>query len=478
MSYLVIGSSGLVGKAFCNYLHSKNKSILEWDIKISADFDLRNPNNLSRFQQYVKKSDYILFAAYDIGGSKFIESVDINIFTNNLQIMMNVFPFMTDKSFIFLSSHMSNLIDNKYGISKKVGEIYTEMYKGINVRMWNIYGYESLINIRSHVIPDFFDMAIRTGTINMLTDGQEKKQFVYDSDLAEALFIIFENYDSLKGETIDLSSGEWITIKDIAVKIADIIKNVYVVPGKVKIIEKLREPNKFFDKYWKPKISIDEGLKLIFDKINDKLIPKMDLSSQLLSDIIQTTLSGTGDSDQHLSTMFSIVLQLKAKRILELGVRTGSTTLPLLLGAEKTGGTVISVDINNTEFKCPEHLQNIWTFKKQDALSFLKDCSNIEKPWDLIFIDDWHSYDHVKAELELLDFQVGSSTIILLHDLMYANFEPHYHSDMDVREGQWANGGPYRAVAEMNKNFWEFATIPVCNGLTVLRKKYSKLKFP
>jgi len=39
-----------------------------------------------------------------------------------------------------------------------------------------------------------------------------------------------------------------------------------------------------------------------------------------------------------------------AKRILELGVRTGSTTLPLLLGAEKTGGTVISVDINNTEF--------------------------------------------------------------------------------------------------------------------------------
>ena len=226
--------------------------------------------------------------------------------------MMNVFPFMSGKSFIFLSSHMSNLVDNKYGISKKVGEIYTEMYKGINVRMWNIYGYESLINIRSHVIPDFFDMAIRTGSINMLTDGQEKKQFVYDSDLAEALFIIFENYDSFRGDTIDLSSGEWITIKDIALKIADIIKNVYVVPGKVKTIEKLREPNKFFDKYWKPKISIDEGLKLIFDKINDKITPKMDLSSQLLSDIIQTTLSGTGDSDQHLSTMFSIVLQLKA----------------------------------------------------------------------------------------------------------------------------------------------------------------------
>ena len=84
----------------------------------------------------------------------------------------------------------------------------------------------------------------------------------------------------------------------------------------------------------------------------------------------------------------------------------------------------------------------------------------------------------MKAELELLDFQVGSSTVILLHDLMYANFEPHYHTDMDVHEGQWANGGPYRAVAELNKNFWEFSTIPVCNGLTILRKKYSRLKFP
>ena len=480
MSYLVIGSSGLVGKAFCKYLLSKKKSVLEWDIKISPDFDLRNPNNLSRFQHYIKKSDYILFAAYDIGGSKFLESVDITIFTNNLQIMMNVFPFMTDKSFIFLSSQMSNLPDNKYGISKKVGEIYTQMYKGINVRLWNVYGYESEIDIRSHAITDFIDMGMRTGSINMLSDGQEQRQFIYDSDCAEALFIVFENYDSFKGgETIDLPSGEWIRIKDIAEKISNIITNVSVIPGKVKIIENLREPNyNFFNNYWKPKISIDEGLKLIIDKFKDKIISKIDLSSPLLTDVIQKTLFGTGDSDQHLATMFSIVLQLKAKRILELGVRDGSTTLPLLLGAEKTGGTVISVDINDTEFKCPKHLQNIWTFKKQDALSFLKDCSNIDNPWDLIFIDDWHSYEHVKAELELLDFQVGSSTIILLHDLMYANFEPHYHSDMDVHEGQWANGGPYRAVAEMNKNFWEFATLPVCNGLTVLRKKYSKLKFP
>ena len=479
MSYLVLGSSGLVGRAFCQYLQSKNKKVTEWDIKISPDFDLRNPNNLSRLLEYVRKSDFILFAAYDIGGAKFIESVDINIFTNNLQIMLNVFPAMADKSFIFLSSHMSNLLDNKYGISKKVGEIYTQMYQGINVRMWNIYGYEPQIDIRSHVIPDFIDMALRTGSINMLTDGKEKKQFVYDSDCAEALFIVFENYNILRGKNIDLSSGEWIMIKDIAEKISATITNTVVIPGKVQVSEIIREPTNFFDNYWKPKISIDVGLKLVVDKFRNKMNNKLDLSAPLLSDVIQTTLFGTGDSDQHLATIFSIVLQLKAKKILEIGVRSGSTTLPLLLGAEKTGGSVISVDINDTEFNCPKHLSHLWTFKKQDALSFLKQAGkDIEKPWDLIFIDDWHSYDHVKAELELIDLQVGSKTVILLHDLMYANFEPHYHTDIDVHEGQWANGGPYRAVAELSKNFWEFATIPVCNGLTVLRKKYSRLKFP
>ena len=477
MSYLVLGSSGLVGRAFCDYLRIKNKTVLEWDIKISPDFDLRNPNNLSRLLEYVRKSDYILFSAYDIGGAKFIENVDINIFTNNLQIMLNVFPLMTNKKFIFLSSQMSDLLDNKYGISKKVGEIYTEMYGGINVRMWNIYGYEPLIDIRSHVVPDFVDMALRTGSINMLTNGEEEKQFMYDSDCAEALFTIFENYNNLHGNIIDLSSGEWIKIKNIADKISDIITGTKVFPGKICTNHKLREPNNFFDAWWKPKVTMDQGLKLIVDKFKAKISTNIDLSVPLLSQVINTSLIGTGDSDQHLITMFSLVLQLKAKRILELGVRGGATTLPLLLGAEKTGGTVISIDINDTEFKCPEHLQHLWTFKKQNALTFLKSCSNIEEPWDLIFIDDWHSYDHVKAELELLDFQVGSSTVILLHDLMYANFEPHYHTDMDVREGQWANGGPYRAVAELNKNFWEFATIPVCNGLTILRKKYSRLKF-
>lgn len=189
--------------------------------------------------------------------------------------------------------------------------------------------------------------------------------------------------------------------------------------------------------------------------------------------LINTTLYGKGDSDAHLMTMFAIALNIHAKNILELGVRDGTTTLPLLMAAKRTGGKVVSVDINDTTFVPPPELAPYWSFVKMDALEYLKqlDKSVVQ---DLIYVDDWHSYEHVKAELEEIDKCVSPSSVVLLHDLMYGNYTPRYHSDLTDNAGaQWAHGGPYRAVAELPGQFWEFATIPVCNGLTILRKKYS-----
>ena len=95
--------------------------------------------------------------------------------------------------------------------------------------------------------------------------------------------------------------------------------------------------------------------------------------------------------------------------------------------------------------------------------------------FDLVYLDGWHSYDHVKKEMDMLDKLVSPNSVILVHDLKYGNTEPYYHCDLTLDSGQWANGGPYRAIAELNRQFWEFSTIPACNGLTVLRKKYSSL---
>lgn len=190
-----------------------------------------------------------------------------------------------------------------------------------------------------------------------------------------------------------------------------------------------------------------------------------------ITKMLDTVLTGKGDSDKHVMTMFGIAVGSGAKNILELGVRSGVTTLPLLLAAHLNGGKLTSVDINPTNFSVPGDLKSDWTFVRSDAIKFLENTTNT--PYDLIYIDDWHAYAHVKKELELIDSMVTPKTIILLHDLMYGNNEPRYHCDLTLKDGQWAEGGPYRAVAELNDQFWEFSTLPVNNGLTILRKKYS-----
>lgn len=180
---------------------------------------------------------------------------------------------------------------------------------------------------------------------------------------------------------------------------------------------------------------------------------------------------GPQDSDRHVLTCFSMAMQIHAKKILELGVRTGNTTLPFLCAAKELGGMVHSVDLDATTFQCPDDLRVYWKFFQSDAIAWLEQQCNQGAQYDLIYIDDWHAYDHVRRELEIIDSMVTPSSIILLHDLMYSNAQPDYRSDPNTADAQWAGGGPYRAVADLDPEIWEWATVPINHGLTVLRKK-------
>jgi len=192
-----------------------------------------------------------------------------------------------------------------------------------------------------------------------------------------------------------------------------------------------------------------------------------------LNILIEKTLNGNEDSDQHTLPIFSLVLASKAKTIIELGSRGGNTLLPFVLGASKTNGMVYSVDIDDCSDQLkkviPEKYYNYYKFVHQDAIQFLKDWDRSKKV-DLVFVDDWHSYDQVKQELHLLSDMVTEKGIILLHDTMYQGAEPYYHIST-TSSGEWANGAPARAVLELPSIFWEYVTLPWNNGLTIVRKK-------
>ena len=197
---------------------------------------------------------------------------------------------------------------------------------------------------------------------------------------------------------------------------------------------------------------------------------------QDLQYMLAKTKFGHDTTDKHQLTFFALAMSIDAKRILELGVRDGNSTMPWLLAAKELGGFVDSVDLEPTSWQCPDLLKSYWKFTQSDAIKFLEDCVDEETQYDLIYIDDWHSYAHVKRELELVEDMITPSGIILLHDLMYNNSQPEYHMELNTTDAQWADGGPYRAVAELDPAVWEWATIPSNHGMTLLRKKSQTIR--
>jgi glycosyltransferase involved in cell wall biosynthesis/predicted O-methyltransferase YrrM len=193
-------------------------------------------------------------------------------------------------------------------------------------------------------------------------------------------------------------------------------------------------------------------------------------------DLIDEALRGVEDTSQHKITLFSLALSVNAKNILELGVRKGITTTPLLEASSYTKGRVTSVDImENTQLHYLKSKYKNWNYVIQDSIKFLENISN-DEIYDLIFIDDWHDGDHLYKEIQLLEPHITPFTLILIHDSMCYNTQPNYHYFKD-EGGEFGNGGPYGGLEKLDKNIWEYSTIPVNNGLTILRKKGEVLNF-
>ena len=208
----------------------------------------------------------------------------------------------------------------------------------------------------------------------------------------------------------------------------------------------------------------------------ERITPTLETHNQDFQHMLAKTKFGHDTTDRHQLTFFALAMSINAKRILELGVRDGNSTVPWILAARELGGFVDSVDLEATSWQCPDLGKDYWKFTQSDAIKFLEDCVANETQYDLIYVDDWHSYAHVKRELELIENMITSAGLVLLHDLMYNNSQPDYHLELNTTDAQWAEGGPYRAVSELDPTVWEWATIPSNHGMTILRKKSQTIR--
>jgi len=259
MRVLVLGAGGVIGSAFARHVEKQGHSVIRWDISIDPDHDLRVPGSLHII---LKEVDFVAFFAFDVGGSKYpTESAEY--ISNNMRLLENTFSALRDSGlpFVHTTSQMSNMDHNPYGPLKRIAEFYTQYLGGINVKVWNVYGPER-VGDKSHVIPDFIHQAKTTGTIKMMTTGEETRQFLHADDFAAAIHHMMTHYGEFKGRMFDISNHEWVSILSVAHIIADTY-GATVVPGTIKASyqTRLNEPSRvFLNTGWSPKISLKEGI--------------------------------------------------------------------------------------------------------------------------------------------------------------------------------------------------------------------------
>jgi len=132
-----------------------------------------------------------------------------------------------------------------------------------------------------------------------------------------------------------------------------------------------------------------------------------------LADLYRERCAVDSDIHEHLPFMVELVESLGATKVVELGTRSGLSTVAWLHALEATDGHLWSVDMD----PAPDLGLEVdrWTFIQGD------DCdpdvySQLPSGADIVFIDTSHAYDHTLQELRLYRWLVRPGGRLVLHD--------------------------------------------------------------
>ncbi len=163
-----------------------------------------------------------------------------------------------------------------YGITKLAIEKYLYLYKkihninGLALRISNPYGGAQRINHQQGVIPNFLQKSIKNEVIQIWGDGNIVRDFIYISDVIDAIISAL-NYTG-DDHVINIGSGHGYSLLEI-IKLIEIIseKKVAYTTSSQRIsdvdinILDIKKAKLLLN--WEPKITIKEGLKLYYKKI-------------------------------------------------------------------------------------------------------------------------------------------------------------------------------------------------------------------
>lgn len=121
--------------------------------------------------------------------------------------------------------------------------------------------------------------------------------------------------------------------------------------------------------------------------------------------------STPSDIVDHLPTFVDLVVARQAQHVIELGTRTGVSTIAWLEGLRQTGGSLVSIDVDERpDIGDWPH----WSFIQGNDLD-PQVLAQLDMA-DIVFIDTSHEYVQTVRELNVYQHFVRRPGLIVCHD--------------------------------------------------------------
>jgi GDP-L-fucose synthase len=250
---LITGATGFLGRHSSQVFHSlSDYEIIEVS---SADYDLMKENQVIRMFEDINPDHVVHLAGYS-GGIYSNRMKPAEYYYKNLQLITLTFHYAYEynvKNILIPIGGCSYPANAKspikeevmwegfaqiqsagYAMAKKMalvqGLAYRQQYgfNSVVILPGNMYGpYDNFSSLDSHVIPamirKFYEAKLEgLNEVSFWGTGQPQRDFVYVQDVAKLLPYFLLEYDA--GSPINISTGEAVSIKELAEMIRQIIK--------------------------------------------------------------------------------------------------------------------------------------------------------------------------------------------------------------------------------------------------------------
>lgn len=298
----IAGHRGMVGSSIVRKLEQEGFANLVY--RTSSELDLRNQAEVNAFFE-LEKPNYVFLAAAKVGGIQANNIYRADFLYDNLMIEANIihaayvhqvekllflgssciYPKMAPQPLKeeYLLTDTLEYTNEPYAIAKIAGIKMCENYRKqygcnfISAMPTNLYGPNDNYDLNnSHVLPALlrkFHTAKLNGldSVEVWGSGSPKREFLHVDDLAEACYVLMQEYDG--EEWFNIGTGEDISIKDLA----NTIKEVVGFEGQLKFDatkpdgtpRKLMDVSKLHAVGWKHKIELKQGITSVYNEVKE-----------------------------------------------------------------------------------------------------------------------------------------------------------------------------------------------------------------